>query len=319
MSRGTSPLPPHNHYMHLNTGQPPPPPPPEAPRITKSTSDQGTQNDPIAQAGGQPPPPQPPPSGLYGRVRMNRTSPYDPIPETTPGKPPPPPPPSGAQSYFIGDTPMGNQENRALSIEMRRQAEEQRLWEEGQDKKARNKTAFKQYLMEIDKQQRPVKRAADEASNSVAQQALELAHAAARARRGNELQARQDKISMLEELKRQAAMQRAELETATRELSSHHKAREASHQKRVAVERASLEHRRQQVEAERKAIEIKKMKKPAPRAKRQAAPPRAVSTETIYEPPANNSRSRSRAKSAGPILPTPTQMQESATLKAGKR
>jgi hypothetical protein len=250
---------------------------------------------------------------------MNRTSPYDPIPETTPGKPPPPPPPSGAQSYFIGDTPMGNQENRALSIEMRRQAEEQRLWEEGQDKKARNKTAVKQHLMEIDKQQSlPVKRAADEASNSVAQQALELAHAAARARRGNELQARQDKLSMVEELKRQAAIQQAEIETAKRELSSHHKAREASHQKRVAVDRASLEHQRQQVEAERKAIEIKKMKKPAPRPKRQAAPQRAVSTETIYEPPANNSRSRSRAKSAGPILPISENEQSLEPVKRGR-
>jgi len=305
--RGTSPLPPPHHYVHMNVDHhPPPPPPPEAPRIRKSTTDASTQDDIVAQTGGQPPPPQPP--SEYGKIRTKRGTPYEAqASSSSSGNPPGPPPP--AQEYYIGDTPMGSHENRALSVEMRQAAEAQKLYESKQEKRAKNKAAFRQYLEEVN--MHPMKRAADEASNTVAEQALELAHAAAKARRNKELQAKQDKLSMQEELKRQTALQRAELEAAKRELSANHRARVASHHKRVAAEKAELEGQRQQIEAQRKTLEVKK--KAVGRPKRQAAPTRTQSAETVYYPPGRSesvdtvnygaSRSRSRAKSAAPALP----------------
>ena len=331
MERGTSPLPPPHHYMHLNVDQPPPPPPPpEAPRIRKSTSDAGTQDDSImtAQAtGGQPPPPAPPGVSSYAKARTKRSTPYDAATASSSSGKPPPPPPSQPQAYYIGDTPMGSAEDRAYSIEMRRADEERKLWEARQEKRERVRTAFRQHLMEIS--HHAMKRAAEEASNSVAEQALELAHAAAKARRASEMQSKSDRLSMQEEMKRQAALQAAQLDAAKRELSAHHRARAESHQKRVAVEKAELDGQRQQMEAQKQALEKAKLDreleevvskqqakqprqpkppkppKPArtPKPKKQAAPVRSVSAETTdWRAPA--SRSRSRAKSSGgPVLP----------------
>ena len=312
MDRGTSPLPPPHHYEHLNNNPPPPPPPPEAQRIRKSTTDASTQDETMS---GQPPSPPPPPSSYVAVRKRNTNGPYEQASSSS-GRPPPPPGPPPL-SFYIGDTTMGSHENRALSVEMRKADEAHAQYESKEEKRAKNRAAFKEYLMQIDKH--PMKRAADEASNAVHHQALELAHASAKARRANEMQAKQNQLSMQEELKRQAAVQRAQVETAKQEVSEHHKAREASHQKRVASDRAELDAQRKNIEAQRKTLEIKK-KKPAGRPKRQAEPTRTQSAETVYYPPNRSAsvdtvdyRSRSRAKSAAPpILPVKGEVNENA-------
>ena len=323
MERGTSPLPPEHHYVHMNVDQPPPPPPPDASRIRVSTSDTRKPEDLMAQVSGGQPPPTPPPPGPYAKVRTKRGSPYDAVASasSSSGQPPPPPPP---QAYYIGDTPMGNAEDRALSIEMRRADEERKLWETKQEKRARAVAAFRQHLMDVS--HHAMKRAAEESSNSVAEQALEIAHAAAKARRHSEMQSKTDRLVVQEELKRQAALQAAQFEAAKRELSANHRAKADAHDKRVAAETAELEGQRQQIVAKQKALEkaesemvskpTKQPKqpkpKPVPRPKRQAAPARSASVdprnpvrsasvETVNYTPV--SRSRSRAKSTGAILP----------------
>ena len=315
-----SPLPPQHHYVHLVQNHHPPPPPPEAPRISKSTSDMSTQFEdipenktvpvyrkpkgdiPVPSDGGEPPgPPQPP--SLYTKAKTKtRQTPYD------TAVPP-------VKHFYMGDTPpIAGHEDRALSVEMRKADEERKLWENNQEKRAKNATVARQSLMDLDKAPHPMKRAADEASNSVAQQALELAQASAKARRARDMQAKQEQIAMHEQLTRQTQMQKAELEAAKQQLDNHHKDRAASHQKRVAAEKADLEAQRQQIDAQRKSLERKK----APRSRSKdkstmhetkttrgndgadyVVPVRQASVETV------NHTSRSRSKA--PILPTKTQ------------
>jgi hypothetical protein len=196
---------------------------------------------------------------------------------------------------------MGSNENRALSIEMRQAAEEQNLHKIRQERRATNLATIRQRLMELDNH--PMKRPADEASNSVAQQALELAHSAAKARRVREMQDKQNKLSMQEQARKEAAEQKAALDAAKQQLATHHRDRDASHHKRVAADRAALAAERKQIEAQRKSLERKKATP-----KRQAAPTRTQSMETVdYRPNRSESvetvnyRSRSRAKSANPV------------------
>ena len=312
----TSGLPPPEHYVHLHShGGGPPPPPPDNSRIRISTSDTGTQPDAPMEAASSSgnPPPQPP--GFGPASRRKNIDPYE-KPTASSSKP---------VYYNIGDGRRPDQ--RALSHEQDAEMAQRQDWQSKEDKRAAAKAALRQHLMETDNAPTQVKRSADDASNSVAQQVLELNHAAARARRQSELQARDDEKRMKQAAKAKADADRRELSEAKRVHASSIKEQTAALKRDKSIAKAEIEAQKKQLETHRAEIQMqmqndkaiqeamqqdKKIKKPSPSpdryryvtSKAKAQPPkhRSFSEETAPYPVKGSSRSRSRAKSI--ILPT---------------
>ena len=167
----TSGLPPPEHYVHLHShGGGPPPPAPDQARIRISTSDRGTSSSPPQEAASSSgnPPPQPPGYGAAAR-KKKIINPYDKVA-------------AGNPVYFnIGDHPTPGR--TALAHEQDTEMAQQQQWHDKEDKRAQNKAAMRQNLMETDNAPVQVKRSADAASRSVAQHMLDQNQLAAKARR----------------------------------------------------------------------------------------------------------------------------------------
>jgi hypothetical protein len=188
-----------------------------------------------------------------------------------------------------------------MDIEMRREMEEQKAHQNHQEKRAANVAKFRVHLMDVERGSGlPAKRAADEASDSVAQQHLELAHATARARNANTLQLRAEKAAAQEEVRRQHAASKAELDAARRQMHESSRAKSEEQKKRHAASNAEMAAQRQQLETQRRLLE---KKRPPSRQQREESTDtvaypdhRAASADTTAHP--STARSRSRAKSS---------------------